>query len=163
MVAQLVKGLKPKKLKVAQVRLNILNGLRKEGRTVKKELEKTTATWEGAKPTFEIAIGLTGTDAIVLIGPGGNPEGAQKWVWLDKGTEAHIIKAKNVPNLVFQTNFTPKTKIKVFNSSAGSLSPPWRSTKEVRHPGIDAREWSIEIVKRRKKKFTKAMLKAASV
>jgi hypothetical protein len=87
MVAQLVKGLKPAKLRVNQVRLNILNALRKEGKIVKRELEKTTATWKGAKPTFEIAIGLTGQDAIVLIGPGGNPEGAQKWVWLDEGTK----------------------------------------------------------------------------
>jgi hypothetical protein len=163
MVAQLVKGLKPKKLKISQVRLNILNELRAEGRAVKKEFEKTTATWKGAKPTFEIAIGLTGTDAIVLIGPAGNQEGAQKWVWLDEGTKAHVIKAKNVPNLVFQTNFTPKTKIKTFSSSLGSSSPPWRATKQVQHPGIEARDWTGEIVKRRRKKFTQRIIKAARV
>jgi len=163
MVAQLVKGLKPKKLKVKQVRLNILNALRAEGRTVKKELEKTTATWKGAKPTFEIAIGLTGQDAIVLIGPGGNPEGAQKWVWLDGGTKPHIIQAKNVPNLIFRTDFQAKTKVKTFSSRPGKIAPPWRATPSVNHPGIDAREWSIEIVKRRKKRFIRAILKAAAI
>jgi hypothetical protein len=162
-VAQLVKGLKPKKLKISQVRLNILNELRAEGRIIKKELEKTTATWKGAKPTFEIAIGLTGQDAIVLIGPAGNPEGAQKWVWLDEGTRPHVIRAKNAPNLVFQTGFTPKTKVKTFSSSAGSSSPPWRATKQVKHPGIEARQWSKEIVKRRRKPFTRRILKAARV
>jgi hypothetical protein len=150
-VAQLVKGLKPKKLKIKEVRLNILNALRAEGKVVKAELEKTTTTWKGAKPTFTIAIGLTGQDAIVLIGPAGSAKGAQKWGWLDEGTEAHIIKAKNVPN------------VKTFSSGAGSISPPWRKAKQVKHPGIDAREWSEEIVKRRKKPFTKAILKAARV
>jgi len=163
MVAQLVKGLKPKKLKIKQVRLNILNVLRAEGKAVKKELDKTITTWKGAKPTLEIAIGLTGKDAIVLIGPGGNKEGAQKWGWLDEGTDAHIIRAKNAPNLVFQTKFTPKTKVKSFSSSAGSLAPPWRSVKQVQHPGIKPRQWSLEIVKRRKKRFTKSILKAARV
>jgi len=164
MVAQLVKGLKPAKLKVSQVRLNILNALRKEGQIVKRELEKTTATWEGAKPTFEIAIGLTGQDAIVLIGPGGNPEGAQKWVWLDEGTKKNYpIVAKNAPFLVFQTTYKPKTKVKTFASRPGGSSPPWAQKKKVTHPGIEAREWSSEIVKRRKKPFTKSILKAARI
>jgi hypothetical protein len=131
MVAQLVKPLKPKKLKVDKVRLNILNALRKEGRVVKRELEKTTATWKGAKPTFKIAIGL--------------------WVWLDEGTKPHVIAAKNVPNLIFRTDFKAKTKIKTFSSGPGN------------HPGIEARGWSIEIVRLRRKPFTKALIKASSV
>lgn len=163
MVAQLAKAIKPQKLRVDKVRLNILNALRAEGRIIKKEFEKTTATWKGAKPTFEIAIGLTGTDAIVLIGPAGNQKGAQKWGWLNDGTEAHIIKAKNAPNLVFQTGFTPKTKVKTFSSVAGSSSPPWRATKQVKHPGTEPRAWTGEIAKRRRKPFTKAMTKAARV
>ena len=163
MVAQLVKGLKPSKLKVDKVRLNILNELRAEGRVIKKEFDKTTATWKGAKPTFEIAVGLTGTDAIVIIGPAGSTEGSQKWIWLNDGTRPHVIKAKNAPNLVFRTGFTAKTKVRTFSSSVGSSSPPWRSTKQVNHPGIEARDWTGEIVKRRQKKFTKRILKAARV
>jgi hypothetical protein len=163
MVAQLVKPLKPKKLKVDRIRLNILNALRKEGRAVKRELEKTIAAWKGAKPTFKIAIGLTGTDAIVLIGPAGNIEGAQKWVWLDEGTKSHVIAAKNVPNLIFRTDFKAKTKVKTFSSGPGKIAPPWRATPKVNHPGIEARGWSIEIVRLRRKPFTKALIKAASI
>ncbi len=84
-------------------------------------------------------------------------------VWLDEGTKPHIIQAKNAPFLVFRTNFTPKTKVKSFSSSAGSIKPPWRQTKKVKHPGIDAREWSMEIVKKRSKPFSKALNKAASI
>lgn len=178
MVAQLVKGLKPKKLKIKQVRLNILNVLRAEGKIVKKELEKTTATWEGDKPTFEIAIGLTGQDAIVLIGPGGNQKGAQKWVWLDQGTKPHQIKAKNPriikrdgktiimpPMLTFRDGrgFRSKTKVKTFASRKGANTGSWVNKKEVKHPGNEAREWSITIVKQRKKPFTKAIIEAAQI
>jgi hypothetical protein len=99
MVAQLAKGIKPKKLRVDKVRLNLLNALRKEGRIVKKEFEKTTATWTGDKPTFMILISLAGGNAVVLVGPGGSTKGTQKWVWLDEGTKPHVIQAKNVPNL----------------------------------------------------------------
>jgi hypothetical protein len=166
MVAELVKGLKPKKLKIKEVRLRILNELRREGRAVKKEFEKTTTTWKGAKPTFEIAIGLTGQDAIVLVGPAGDQEGAQKWVWLNDGTKKNYpITAKNAPNLIFRDGrgFKAKTKIKTFSSGPGANTGTIVSKKQVTHPGIEARDWTGEIVKRRNKKFTKAMIGAAQV
>ncbi len=165
MVAQLAKSIKPKKLKVGKIRLSLLNALRSEGKIVKKELEKTTATWKGAKPTFKILISLTSGSATVLIGPGNSTEGAQKWVWLDEGTKPHIIRAKNAPFLIFRDGrgFTPKTKVKAFSSGAGSNTGSLVSKKQVKHPGIDAREWSLEIAEIRKKPFTKAMNEAASI
>jgi hypothetical protein len=166
MVAQLAKSLKPKKLKVKEVRLKILNELRKEGRLIKREFEKTTATWKGAKPTFEIAIGLTGQDAIVLVGPGGNQEGAQKWVWLNDGTKKdYPIVAKNAPNLVFRDGrgFKAKTKVKTFSSKPGANTGAWISKKQVTHPGIEARDWTGEIAKDRRKPFNKAMTEAAKI
>ena len=69
MVAELVKTIKPKKLAIDQVRLNILNALREEGRIIAKEFEKTTRTWKGTKPKFEVLIGLDSKDAIVVVGP----------------------------------------------------------------------------------------------
>lgn len=166
MVAQLVKRLKRKKLKPAKVRLKILNVLRKEGRAIKREFEETTASWKGAKPTFELAIGLTGKDATVLVGPGGDREGAQKWLWLNDGTKKNYpIEAKNAPFLVFRDGrgFTPKTKVKSFSSGPGANTGEFVSKKKVIHPGIEARDWTGEIVKRRKKKFTQAMIEAVKV
>ena len=164
MVAQLAKGIKPTKLRVDKVRLNLLNALRTEGKIVKKELEKTTATWTGAKPTFDILISLTGGNATLLVGPGGSKEGAEKWIFLNFGTKPHIIRAKNVPNLIFKVGgFQPKTKVKVFSSGPGASDGTFVSKKQVQHPGIEARDWTGEIVKRRKKKFTKAMIEAARI
>jgi len=165
MVAQLVKSLKPKKLKVSQIRLNILNELRKEGTVIKREFEKTVATWDGAKPTFKVAIGLTGQDAIVLVGPAGSTEGAQKWVWLNDGTRPHPIAAKNVPNLVFRhgSGFKAKTKVKVFGSGPGANTGALVKKKRVQHPGIEARDWTGEIARLRRKAFNKRIVKATKI
>ncbi len=176
MVAQLAKGIKPAKLRVDKVRLNLLNALRAEGKVVKTELEKTTATWKGEKPTFKLLISLQGGNAVVLIGPGGSTKGAQKWVWLDEGTPRHPIVAKNPriskrtkkplpPMLVFRhgSGFTAKTKVGSFSSGSGSNTGNFVQKKKVIHPGIKARGWSVDIVKRRKKPFTNAMIKAARV
>ncbi len=166
MVAQLAKTIKPKKkLKASKVRLNLLNTMRAEGRIVKREFEKTTASWEGAKPTFKILISLKGGEAVVLIGAAGNPKGAQKWQWLNDGTEAHVIQAKNVPHLIFQDGrgFKPKTKVKTFSSGPGANIGAIVSKKQVIHPGIKARDWTGEISRLRRKRFSKAMQKAAQI
>lgn len=163
MVAELVKGIKPKKLRVDKIRLNLLNALRAEGKIIEREFEKTTRTWQGEKPKFETLIGLTGQDATVIVGPAGSQHAVDKWVWADEGTRAHIIRAKRVPNLIFRTGYKAKTKVGSFSSGAGGSFGPFRRKKQVRHPGTRARGWSVLIVKRRKKPFTKSILKAARV
>ena len=159
----LVKAIKPKKLKVDKTRLNILNELRKEGRQIAKLMRKTTATWTGDTPDFEFLIGLTGEDAIVTIGPTGSKFAVSKWVWVDQGTRPHVIRAKNVPRLLFRANSTPKTKVGVISSFRGSRSGPYRSPVKVNHPGTRPRNLSKTILKRRRKKFTKNIRFASRV
>lgn len=165
MVAQLGSNIKPKKIKKDKVRLNLLNAMRAEGRIIQREFEKTTTTWKGAKPTFKTLISLKGGEAVVLVSAAGNSEGAQKWQWLNDGTPPHIIKAKNVPNLIFRDGrgFKAKTKVKTFSSSSGSNTGMWVRKKEVSHPGIKARDWTGEISKLRRKRFSKIMQKAAKI
>jgi hypothetical protein len=163
MVAELVATIKPKRLKVDQIRLNILNALRAEGRIIKRELEKTTTTWKGEKPKFDIAIGLDSRDAILLVGPAGSQKGAEKWIWLDEGTKPHPIRAKNAPNLIFRhgSGFRPKTKVQTFASFPGANKGPWVSKKRVIHPGIKARKWSETIQRKRRNPFVKRIARAA--
>ncbi len=165
MVAQLSKAIKPKKLNVAKVRQNLLNALRKEGNIIAKELRKTTATWEGEKPKFEVLIGIERPpgSVTVLVGPTGTDKAVNKWVWNDEGTRPHIIRAKNVPRLIFKTGFSAKTKPGFFGSFPGGSFGPTVSKFQVNHPGTKARGWSELIVKRRRKRFTQAMIKAARV
>jgi len=164
MVAELYKSIRPKsKLSSKKVRAQLLNALRTEGKVIVAELDKTTRTWKGDKPTFKFELSFAGGDVTLLIGPGGNTHGAQKWVWLNEGTKPHIIRARNAPLLRFRTTFVPKTKVGVFASGPGRIAPPWRSTFSVNHPGNAAREWSSKIVQRRKKKFRVTILQAAKV
>jgi hypothetical protein len=152
---------KPKKLKVAKTRLNILNELRSEGREIEKLMAKTVATWQGETPKFESLIGLIGKDATVVVGPTGSDKAVNKWVWADQGTKAHVIRAKNKPRLLFRTGFTPKTKPNIISSFRGSKSGPWTSPVQVNHPGTAPRNFSKTIVSRRRKKFINRIVIAA--
>ncbi len=163
MVAELVKPIKPKKLAIDEIRLNVLNALREEGRIIAKEFEKTTQTWKGAKPKFEVLIGLTGKDATVVVGPTGSDKAVLKWVWIDQGTKPHKIRAKNVPLLKFRSGFSPKTlPNKIASFPSGSFGP-FVSKKEVNHPGTEPRNFTKIVVKRRRKKFVDSMIKAARI
>lgn len=166
MVAELSKAIKPKKLNVAKVRQNLLNALRKEGNIIAKELRKTTATWKGEKPKFEVLIGVERPpgSVTVLVGPTGTDLAVNKWVWLDEGTRKNYpIEAKRAPRLIFQSGYSPATKPGFFGSFPSGSFGPIVSKKKVIHPGIEARGWSVLIVKRRRKRFTQAMIKAARV
>lgn len=165
MVAQLAKSIKPKKINVPKVRQNLLNALRKEGGIVKKEYKKTVATWNDP-PEFEVLIGLergAGGAATVLVGPTGTTEQVNKFVWTDEGTEPHVIKAKNWPTLVFQVGYTPKTQPGKIASGPANHFGEFVYPKQVNHPGTEARRFTETIVKRRRKPFTRAMIKAARV
>lgn len=155
------KAIKPSKLKVGRVRLELLNELRAEGRDVKKELERTTRNWKGVKPTFEALISLMGGGATLLVGPVGPTKGVQKWTWLEEGTRPHVIRAKRAPFLRYRLGYNPSTRPGTLTSRGSYyVGRHFRRSKVVHHPGTQARGWAPLIQKRRKRKFTKRMLAA---
>jgi hypothetical protein len=161
MVVELVKFIKPKKLKIKQIQLNLLNELRREGKEIEKLMDKTTRTWQGEKPKFESLVDVSGKDVTVIVGPTGSDKAVNKWVWADQGTRPHVIRARNKPRLLFRTAFTPKTKPNIISSFNGSRGGGWASPVSVNHPGTQPRNFSKVIVKRRKKKFIKNIVVAA--
>jgi hypothetical protein len=163
MVALLVKGIKPKKLQIDKIRRNLLDALETEGRLIAREFDKTTASWSGEKPRFEVETNLSSRDAEVLVGPTGADKAVDKWVWLDQGTRPHVIRPVNAKRLAFRANYRPKTRVGVFGSAGGGSSGPRVFAKSVQHPGTEARNWSEDIVKRRRKPFTRNMIAAAKV
>lgn len=149
-----VKAIKPQRMRVDAIRLEVLNALRAEGRDVKKEYEKTTKTWR-RKPNFEILVDVTAKDASVLVGTDDKIYG-----YVDFGTRPHLIRARNAPRLAFQTGFDPKTRPGVIGSGPGRRFGPTVHPVAVMHPGGKARKFSETIQKRRRKKFTRRMIKA---
>jgi hypothetical protein len=145
----MVKVIKPPGLKVDQIRLELLNAMRKEGRLQKKRLAETARHWTGAKPTFEFLIGLTGTETALFVGPSGDTKGAQKWVWIDEGTPPHIIRPRNARILAFRVGGRSGSSPNTLAVSAGRRGSKWAHAKVVHHPGIRARNWAITLMKER--------------
>ena len=148
-----IKLIKARKLKEDAVRLELLNALRAEGRQTAKEYEKTTASWKGKKPRFSSQISLTRSEAAVLTGPTGDAQAVEKWRRLDEGVKA--LRFRGGP-------YQAKTQPRVIGSRGGGPSGAYVFRKWARHlpHGIEAREWSVVIQKRRRRRFTRRMVGA---
>lgn len=72
--------------------------------------------------------------------------GSDVYVWLDDGTDPHTISGN--PTLTFMTDSIPKTKKSQLMSSAGFKGSEFKRKKEVKHPGVEARNFSEEVVER---------------
>ncbi len=151
------KVIKPGRLKVDKIRLEMLNENRKQGRYIKKQYEKTVETWEH-KPKFEVLIGLSSTEATVLVGTDDEIYG-----YVDEGTRPHPIvpKASNPhQRLFFQEGYVAKTQPGVLGSQAGGKFGTLVVAKAVQHPGTKARGFTQMIQDKTRKRYQRDMLKA---
>jgi hypothetical protein len=153
-----VKAIKVKKMRIPTFQEIIKNALVAEGKDTEKEYQKTVATWKGDKPHFESIIDITGGDASVLTGPTGSNEALRKFKFLDEGTALRWA--------LMSQDWKSKTKPRKIKSGSGRGRPVivGRRAMQARgigpRPGIEAREWTETIGKRRKPKFTKRMVRA---
>lgn len=163
-----VTGFVPKELiNVDAIRLELLNALRAEGRQIRRELKKTTATWSH-KVTFEMKVSLRRTSG----------EGYVK-VWttdeifgyVNDGTRPHMmgpIRPVKKKALRIPTGGTrPKTRPGKLASYKGGARGPYvfaKSTKRFMHPGGKARDFTGTIKKRMEKtrRFQKRLDDAVS-
>lgn len=161
-----VKAIKAKKLQYAAVQREILKELRGEAKDVEAELDKTVATWDKA-PKFESIIDIDRKGNIsILTGPIGDAELVQIWNWLDEGTKPHIIvpKQPGVYPLRFiwdgPGSYKAKTEPKMIGSTAGGATGDVVFFHKVKHPGTEPRLWSLTVQQRRRKRYTRRMIKA---
>ncbi len=153
-----VKLIKPKALNKKGMRLALLNAIRKQGTVIKKEFEKTTATWE--KPVkFEQITSLRGPGPELLVFTDNEIYG-----YVNDGTRPHPIFPKKAKALRFQWggkgSYTPKTAPRVIGSKAGGSSGPIVHRPYVQHPGTEGRHFDEEIEKLMRPRFKRAMEKA---
>jgi hypothetical protein len=116
-----------------------------------------TRTWKG-KPDFRTYLIVTKSGVnLKVLAVGKN---AKKYNWLDKGTRAHRITARNHPTLYFQEDYSPATipnSLESFNAlKSGSFVDP----VSVRHPGVKARGFTKQVMNKMKPKFRKACERA---
>lgn len=145
----LMKAIKPKRLQIDAVRLELLNEMRKAGTAVRKDYERTVRTWKGDKPEFAQAVSLADGGPHLLIVVQG--AGAKKWFWLDKGTKVRYA--------TMSPDFQSKTIPRVLDSRSGKGGRLFVNKKRPR-PGIEAREWTEMIAKKWRRPFKKRMEEA---
>lgn len=156
-----VKSIKVKKMNIKVFRDIIEKALEDEGRDVQKEYRKTVATWKGDKPDFEVVTDITRGDASVLVGPTGSNEALRKFKFLDEGTSIRWA--------LMSQDWKSKTRPRRLKGGRGSGKPVivGRRAMQARgiapRPGIEAREWTPTIQKRRRPKFTRRMVRANQI
>lgn len=154
MSALVIRPISPTTLQVQAMRLAFLNAMRKVATQIKADFEKTTATWK-TKVKFEIQISLAGGIQVEVFTTN------EIYGYVDEGTEAHIIEAKNAPFLVFKWggpgSYSPKTKPGVIGSTGSSQSGTKRAFAAVIHPGNAPRGFTKEIQRIWQTKFEIAM------
>jgi len=151
------KAIKPKRLREKEMRLTLLNAMRKAGTQVRKEFERTTKTWEH-KPKFVEIISLTGPGPTILVGTDD-----KVYQWVDKGTKPHEIWAgaytgkSKAKALRFQGTYTAKTVPSVIDARNGGKSGDVVMRPYVQHPGTEARKFDEQIQKEWEPKFKRLM------
>jgi hypothetical protein len=149
-----VKGIKPKKLNVEGFAKEIKAALKAEGKDVVEQYERTVETWR-RKPKFDVLVDVGGGEAVVLVGTDD-----EIYNYVDQGTRPHIIRPVKARRLRFQSGYKAKTTPRKIGSQAGGPFGDTVYAMQVMHPGSKAREFSPTIQKRRRKPFTRRMVKA---
>lgn len=151
------KQVKPSKMRIDAFRLEFLSALKKAGREVVKDFEKTVATWN-KKPAFLVAVSLTGPGPILEV-----YTEDEIYKYVSRGTKPHLIWAGYYTGksdhkvLAFPSSSTPKTRPGFIGSGAGSRSKSTTYRPYVQHKGIKARKFEEAIAKGRMSWFKKEM------
>lgn len=147
------KVIKPKRMRDDRLRLELLNAMGKVGTAMKKDYERTVRTWN-EKPEFETVESLKGGPTLLV----GTDDVVYKYV--DEGTKAHIIRAKNAPRLAFPSVYRAKTDPGKLDAHAGGPSGDTVFAVQVQHPGTEPRDFTKIIQEKWEPKFREAMQQA---
>lgn len=109
----------------------IIKELKSLAHVAKSRMEQPAQTWRD-KPVFtQEGPTYRSGDLVVRV-----TTEHDHYFWLDEGT-------KSPRHAVMSRDFRPKTKVRSFNSGAGSGDPnPAHVSKNISRPGIEARKWT---------------------
>lgn len=126
------------------------NGLEASALAAKVDFGVTVQTWQ-KKPPFEIVKTENGR----IVGTDDDIYG-----YVNDGTRAHLIVAKNAKTLAFGVPSSPKTTPRVIASTGGRRGSTPVYVKAVQHPGTEAREFDETIAKKWREQFPVTMQRA---
>ena len=139
------KVITPKPLNTAAMKAAMQREAQTLARFIRKDFERVTAGWSGARPEWMSIVTMDGfsvTVEITVRDPGS--EGARKWVYLDEGTRPHPIRPKKAGGvLAFPSTHQAGSRPGSLRTFRGSSGGPTVFTPEVQHPGTEARGWTV--------------------
>jgi len=128
-----------------------INQARQTAKAIEVDFKVTTRTWK-TKVEFERKI--ISDEQIDIFTT------SKIYLFVSGGTKAHIIRAKNAPNLLFQVGYNRKTQPNRIASYNGGSFGPYRKTKQVNHPGSKARKFDTTIKKKWDREFPRQYQRA---
>lgn len=154
------KAIIPKNANEAAVMRVLFDAMNDSGADPIKDLERTTQTWRGDKPSWKKTVQAGAGSIVLRIEATGSAEGIQKWSWLDKGTSPHAIRPKGPWALRFKDGFQAKTRPGSFDSTSGGSFGDDVFARSVQHPGFPGRGWQDMLVEKYRPKFWDTMREA---
>lgn len=152
----LVHALNPLPLKDSAIRLALLSEMKSIGGDIRRDFQKTTATWKH-KPKFEIMTSLVGGTSVAIV------TNDEIYSYVNFGTKPHDIWAGTYTGksdkkvLKFPGTFSAKTIPGVIYSLPGYSGGPPVYTPYVRHPGTKPRNFEEAIYTEWEKTFVNRM------
>ena len=135
----------PKPIDLNHIRTMVDAALSATMTVVKLDFDLTTGSWESeSKPKWDAA----GPQTVGRAREMRYVTESTPFTWVDRGTKGpypipKVPKMKGT--LAFQTGFVAKTIPRQIGSRPGGSFGPWAFPKQVMHPGITPREFSIVI------------------
>jgi hypothetical protein len=153
------KTIKTPKMNVQPMRGQIQAAVQAEAKFQKRELLKTVSAWK-RKPKFVQETAARDPDLIVSVGPDASDAG-KRWGWINDGVAGRTITAKRAPFLKFRSNYSPSTRAGWFGSHPSGSWGQWVRKRSVNWKGIEARDWTNILSKKRQRPFRDRILKAS--
>lgn len=134
---------------------------------LKSEMDKVTANWY-TKPQMAGRYSNPDQDTqqMYVFPRAGGPTtqegltGRDVWTILSLGAKAHDISARNAPTLRIRAGYIPKTMPGGFWGGPGVFIGDVYRKKAVSHPGVEARNFEEEIVKKVGQSIEKVIIQA---
>jgi hypothetical protein len=150
------------KKQLLDVQNEIRKDLEKVGKSLEKSHERVVANWSAeTRPTFRVKTVVTGQRIGVNMTVREANRKKPIWKWVNEtGTKKHKIpkRPKRAGGLHFRTGYQPKTKPSPARfGGAGRATGPWRSAKQVTHPGFPPRRFTEQILKDLRPEFNRAV------
>ena len=153
-----IHAIKPNPINDEAMSKVLRDGAKDFSKDVVNDHDAVTWGWSGERPKWKVEYWANQYQIGFKVTTNEASKGGEKWVWLDKGTKAHEIRAKNANTLAFPTVFRAGSKPGSLITHKSTSGGPMAFPQVVHHPGSKARGWSEMLKEKEQPKFEQEMI-----